>query len=66
MRGTRDSEIAAMIKDLETVDSMMNGVPVKVPKFAHTMRMRLWKIHLGIEDKQMRILEWCQFNMDVP
>lgn len=50
MRGTRDSEIAALVRDLETVDSVMNGQPVKVAKFAHSMRMRLWKIHLGIQD----------------
>ena len=30
MRGTRDSEIAASIRDLDTVDSVMDGRPVKV------------------------------------
>lgn len=57
MRGTRDSEIAAMVHDLDKVETMMDGVPVKVAKFAHTMRMRLWKCHLGIQyDEGMSII----------
>ena len=35
MRGTRDSEIAACVRDLETIESTMNGVPVKVRRPAH-------------------------------
>lgn len=49
MRGTRDSEIAALVTDLEKIDTTMDGVPVRVAKFAYTMRMRLWKCHLGIQ-----------------
>lgn len=57
MRGTRDSEIAALVTDLDKVDTTMNGVPTRVAKFAHTMRMRLWRCHLGIQyDDAMGIL----------
>lgn len=48
MRGSRDSEVAAIVRDSETIKTTMNGVPVHVGKFAHTLRMRLMREHLGV------------------
>eukprot|EP01113_Clastostelium_recurvatum_P048964 TRINITY_DN8_c1_g1_i6.p1 TRINITY_DN8_c1_g1~~TRINITY_DN8_c1_g1_i6.p1 ORF type:complete len:1235 (+),score=360.26 TRINITY_DN8_c1_g1_i6:102-3806(+) len=48
LRGSRDSEIGSVIRDTEFVDSTMNGQPYKAGVFAHTLRMKLWKVHLGL------------------
>ncbi|KAI7874180.1 uncharacterized protein EV154DRAFT_527408 [Mucor mucedo] len=48
--GTRDSEIAACIEDdTDLIDSFFNGVPVKVGRYAHTLRMRLMCEHIGLD-----------------
>ncbi|EOA87995.1 uncharacterized protein SETTUDRAFT_108786 [Exserohilum turcica Et28A] len=49
MLGSRDSEIAAIIRDTELLDSYMGGQPYKVGKFPHTLRMRLMREHLGVD-----------------
>lgn len=49
MLGSRDSEIAAIVRDTELLDSYMAGQPYKVGKFPHTLRMRLMREHLGID-----------------
>ncbi|KAG0370022.1 Phospholipase D1 [Mortierella sp. AD032] len=48
MLGNRDSEIAAVVRDKDYIDSTMNGVPYKVSRFAHTLRMNLMTEHLGL------------------
>ena len=48
MRGNRDSEVAAVIRDAEQYEVMMAGKPFMVGKFAHTLRMRLQLEHLGV------------------
>ncbi|KIM43354.1 hypothetical protein M413DRAFT_18406 [Hebeloma cylindrosporum] len=37
-RGDRDSEVAAVIRDTDMIDSTMAGKPFKVGRFAHTLR----------------------------
>jgi phospholipase D1/2 len=49
MLGSRDSEVAAVIRDTELLDSYMAGQPYKVGKFPHTLRMRLMREHLGVD-----------------
>ncbi|KAL8669653.1 MAG: hypothetical protein Q9168_005763 [Polycauliona sp. 1 TL-2023] len=49
MLGLRDSECAAIVKDNDMVDSSMNGKPYLVGKFAHDLRMRLMREHLGLD-----------------
>ncbi|KAF1849005.1 phospholipase D1 [Cucurbitaria berberidis CBS 394.84] len=49
MLGSRDSEVAAIIRDTEVLDSYMAGQPYKVGKFPHTLRVRLMREHLGID-----------------
>ncbi|KAG2183933.1 hypothetical protein INT44_008944 [Umbelopsis vinacea] len=46
--GNRDSEIAMLIEDTDTVPSKMNGKEYKASRFAHTLRMQLFKEHLGL------------------
>ncbi|KAL6705010.1 Phospholipase D1 [Coniothyrium glycines] len=47
--GSRDSEIAVIVRDTEVLDSYMAGQPYKVGKFPHTLRVRLMREHLGID-----------------
>ncbi|KAF2151473.1 phospholipase D [Myriangium duriaei CBS 260.36] len=49
MLGSRDSEVAALVIDQETLPSYMDGQPYNVGVFPHTLRMRLMREHLGID-----------------
>ncbi|EIN12579.1 phospholipase D [Punctularia strigosozonata HHB-11173 SS5] len=49
MRGDRDSELAAVIRDTDMIDGTMAGKPFKVGRFAHTLRVRLMREHLGVD-----------------
>ncbi|KAG1593532.1 hypothetical protein G6F48_001936 [Rhizopus delemar] len=51
--GTRDSEIAACVEDRDWVDSVLDGQPVKVARYAHSLRMRLMCEHVGLDVDQM-------------
>jgi phospholipase D1/2 len=53
MLGSRDSEIAAIVRDTDMVPSVMAGRPYMVAKFAHCFRMRLMREHLGIDVDQI-------------
>ncbi|KAJ9102280.1 hypothetical protein QFC19_004828 [Naganishia cerealis] len=48
-RGDRDSELAAIIRDTDMIESTMAGQPYMVGRFAHTLRMRLMREHVGID-----------------
>ncbi len=48
-RGDRDSELIAVIRDTDMVDGKMAGKPFKVGRFAHTLRMRVMREHLGVD-----------------
>ncbi|KAL7424031.1 Phospholipase D1 [Cryptotrichosporon argae] len=48
-RGDRDSELVAVIRDTDMIDGTMAGQPYKVGRFAHTLRMRLMREHVGID-----------------
>lgn len=49
MLGSRDSEVAAVVRDTEMITSTMDGKPYQVGRFPHTLRMRLMREHLGID-----------------
>jgi phospholipase D1/2 len=49
MLGTRDSECAAIVRDTDMINSTMAGKPYKVGRFAHTLRLRLMREHLGLD-----------------
>ncbi|MCJ1454912.1 Phospholipase D1 [Mycoblastus sanguinarius] len=53
MLGSRDSECAAVVRDTDMLWSTMNGEPYLVGRFAHTLRMRLMREHLGIDVDQV-------------
>jgi phospholipase D1/2 len=47
--GNRDSETAAIVRDTDMMWSEMAGKPYRVGRFAHTLRMRLMREHLGLD-----------------
>lgn len=49
MLGIRDSECAAVVRDTDMLWSTMDGKPYLVGRFAHTLRMRLMREHLGLD-----------------
>ncbi|PHH86537.1 hypothetical protein CDD83_10078 [Cordyceps sp. RAO-2017] len=49
MLGTRDSECAAIVRDTDMLWSTMAGRPYQVGRFAHTLRLRLMREHLGLD-----------------
>lgn len=49
MLGSRDSETAAVVRDTDQIWSTMDGKPYLVGRFAHTLRMRLMREHLGLD-----------------
>ncbi|KAG5513409.1 hypothetical protein PMAC_001473 [Pneumocystis sp. 'macacae'] len=57
MRGNRDSEIAAIIRDTDMQLSTMAGKPYLVGKFSYTLRVRLMREHLGINCDEMEKIE---------
>ncbi|KAG5438222.1 hypothetical protein PCANB_003073 [Pneumocystis canis] len=59
MRGNRDSEIAAIIRDTDMLLSKMAGKPYMVGKFSYTLRVRLMREHLGIDCDKMEKIESC-------
>lgn len=49
MLGSRDSEVAAIVRDTKMVSSTMAGAPYQVGHFAYSLRMRLMREHLGLD-----------------
>jgi phospholipase D1/2 len=49
MLGSRDSEAAAVVRDTDLIWSTMAGRPYQVGRFAHTLRLRLMREHLGLD-----------------
>lgn len=49
MLGNRDSECAAIVRDTDMISSYMGGEPYLVGRFAHTLRLRLMREHLGLD-----------------
>ncbi|GMH70633.1 hypothetical protein TrRE_jg4121 [Triparma retinervis] len=47
--GMRDSEVALLFHDVETVETSWAGETVKVGGFSNSLRCRLWREHLGEE-----------------
>ena len=58
MRGNRDSEVAAIVRDTEQYEITMAGKPFMVGKFAHTLRMRLQLEHLGVNTDDFEQRAW--------
>jgi phospholipase D1/2 len=49
MLGSRDSEVAAIVRDTDLISSRMAGKDYMVSRFAHDFRMRLMREHLGVD-----------------
>lgn len=48
MLGVRDSEVAIVTRDRDLVEGRMNGKPARVASFAQSLRISLWREHLGL------------------
>lgn len=53
MVGSRDSECAAIVRDTDMIWITMGGKPYQVGRFAHTLRLRLMREHLGLDTDQI-------------
>ncbi|KAG0172715.1 Phospholipase D1 [Apophysomyces sp. BC1015] len=60
--GNRDSEVAMLVEDTEMVPSYMNGKEYKAAKFAHSLRMQLWREHLGL----LNFSDWSELMEQSP
>lgn len=72
MLGNRDSEAAAVVRDTDMLWSTMAGRPYLVGRFAHTLRLRLMREHLGLdvdeimeEERQAELDQEEQFRSDM-
>ncbi|KAM7198653.1 phospholipase D1 [Rhypophila sp. PSN 637] len=63
MLGNRDSECAAVVRDTDMIWSTMAGRPYQVGRFAHTLRLRLMREHLGLDVDEI-LEEERQADMD--
>ncbi|PWN18006.1 phospholipase D [Microstroma glucosiphilum] len=61
-RGDRDSELACVIRDTDMIESRMGGKPYMVGRFAHTLRVRLMREHVGIDVDE---LDAKEANLDL-
>jgi phospholipase D1/2 len=50
--GSHDSEIAVIVEDTDSSQTMMNNKLRRVGKFGKSLRKRLWREHLGLEVHQ--------------
>ena len=57
MKGSRDSEFAALIKERRKEISFMNGKQYKAAKFASSLRKALMAEHLGINVNDQRLID---------
>ncbi|SCU92789.1 LAMI_0E12046g1_1 [Lachancea mirantina] len=57
MLGNRDSEVAALIRDTDLVESRMNGHPYLAGRFPWELRQRLMREHLGCDVDVVEIVE---------
>ncbi|KAL7272848.1 Phospholipase D1 [Rhizina undulata] len=63
MLGNRDSEVAAIVRDADTLVSTMAGKPFRVGKFPHTLRLRLMREHLGLDVDEIMANERMEESM---
>jgi len=64
--GHRDSEIGAVIHDVQTVDSKMDGKLWQAGKFARKLRVRLWRECMGLGELDEVLFDpirgWKEFD----
>jgi phospholipase D1/2 len=54
MLGSRDSEVATIVRDRDMIASRMAGADYPVARFAHGLRVRLMREHLGLDTDELR------------
>ncbi|KAF2817255.1 phospholipase D [Mytilinidion resinicola] len=65
MLGSRDSEIATIVTDTEMIPSHMGGESYMVGRFAHELRVRLMREHLGVDVDEISRAEFSDEEADV-
>lgn len=50
MKGDRDSEVCAVVRDHDKIPGTMDGKPFEVRRFAHELRKRLFREHCGLDE----------------
>lgn len=55
--GNRDSEVAAIIRDTDTIKTKLNGQDYQASRFAYELRQRLMREHLGCDVDLVEIIE---------
>ncbi|XP_065911385.1 phospholipase D2-like [Dysidea avara] len=50
LQGNKDSEVSVIIEDVDMVTCPINGQPIQVGRFAHSLRTHLFREHLGLLD----------------
>ncbi|KAH7357821.1 phospholipase D1 [Plectosphaerella cucumerina] len=72
LRGDRDSELAALVRDTDMIWSTMGGKPYQVGRFAHTLRLRLMREHLGLdvdeileEERQAEVDKMAEYEAEM-
>jgi len=65
MLGDRDSEIAIVIEDDDTLETTMNGKKYYASRFAATLRRHLYKEHLGFCEPQPALLQKGEPNQSM-
>ncbi|KAI8454268.1 hypothetical protein BY996DRAFT_4582083 [Phakopsora pachyrhizi] len=63
--GDRDSEIALVVEDQETISSQMDGQYWPAARFAATLRRRLYREHLGLLQPQSSLLQKYEPTMSM-
>jgi phospholipase D1/2 len=70
MKGSRDSEVAAIIRDTAQEEITMAGKPFMAGRFAHTLRMRLQAEHLGLNvddlEQRYRMMDGVDTHHSLP
>jgi len=65
-KGNGDSEICLVVEDEDMMDSIMDGQPYLVSRFAASLRRRLYREHLGllapqiVEDDEQRVTSFMR------
>lgn len=63
--GDRDSEICAKVEHQDFISATFGGRRVRVSKFAHDLRKRLWRDYLGLDAKDESVADPGEINLEL-
>jgi len=53
LKGNRDSEVAAVLEDKEFTECIFDNKTVQVGKYAHSLRSKIFRLHIGSKAKDV-------------